>query len=229
MKSVLIIIVALSFLLSDHLLPQVKIGAEITSRYIWRGVDYGNAPSFQPSITFEEGAIKIGTWGAYSFAGAGSVFSEHDVFAEIAIESKAGIFSFIYTDYYYPGSKLKYFNFSGEGKGAHTLEAGLSFKGSAPFPIQLSAYINFHNDPDYSTYFQAGYPIETDDVSLLFFAGLSGKRSVWYGTSKTAVINVGINFTKQFYISDKLSFPIFASLIINPDLEQSYLIFGLSI
>jgi hypothetical protein len=229
MKSITILFIIIITFLSDYTIAQVNFGADVMSRYIWRGVDYGNSPSFQPSITFKEGAFKIGTWGAYSFAGEGSVFSEHDVFCKLYFESNAGTFSFIYTDYYYPSEGLKYFNFSGKGEGAHTMEAGFSFNGPVSFPIQFSAYLNFYNDPDYSTYFQAGYPIETDEVSLLFFAGLSGKRSVWYGTSKAAVINVGISFLKQFYISEKLSLPISASLIVNPDLEQSYLIFGFSI
>jgi nitrogen regulatory protein P-II 1 len=103
-------------------LAQIEFGADLYSRYIWRGVDYGNSPSFQPALSFTAGGFTVGTWGAYSFAGEGNVFSEHDIFAQYSFETGAGTFGVIFTDYYYPSAGLEFFNYEGEGTGAHVLE-----------------------------------------------------------------------------------------------------------
>src|SRR5690606_41614376 len=77
MKKFFLSSILLIALLNQHeLTAQVSIGADIMSRYIWRGVDYGNSPSLQPQLSFSAGGFSIGTWGAYSFAGSASSFSE---------------------------------------------------------------------------------------------------------------------------------------------------------
>jgi hypothetical protein len=210
-------------------LAQIEFGADLYSRYIWRGVDYGNSPSFQPALSFTAGGFTVGTWGAYSFAGEGNVFSEHDIFAQYSFETGAGTFGVIFTDYYYPSAGLEFFNYEGEGTGAHVLEAGLSYTGPGSFPIAISGFYNIHNDPDKSTYVQIGYPFQIESVELAFFAGASGGESAWYGTTKAALINVGFSASKEIKITDSFSLPVNAAYILNPDLEQSYLIFGINL
>jgi hypothetical protein len=207
---------------------QVSLGADIASRYIWRGVDYGNSPSFQPGLSFTAGSFSLGTWGAYSFAGTGNVFAEHDLWASYGIETESGTISILYTDYYYPSAGLKYFDYDGTG-GAHVLEAGLGYAGTEGFPISLKAFYNFHNDPDKSIYLEAGYPFAVDGVQLALFAGGSAKKSAWYVTQGGALINVGISAKKIVAVTESFSLPLSATFIVNPELEQSYLIFGFTL
>ncbi len=229
MKMALFAMVLLIVAAGGNSFSQVSFGTDIYSRYVWRGMDFGNSPSFQPAIIVSASGFSIGTWGAYSFAGIKDVYSEHDLLASYAIESESGTFGIIYTDYYFPSAGLKFFNYKGEGNGAHTLEIGLNYGGPEAFPISIAGYYNFHNDVDKSTYFELGYPFTVKDVSVNLFVGASGGKSAAYGTDEFNVINAGLTFSKEIPITDKFSLPIHASYIINPNIEQSYLIVGISL
>src|SRR3989338_6056217 len=78
---------------------QVTVGADVVSRYVWRGVDFGNSPGFQPAIGYTTGSLSIGTWGSYSFAGTGTAFSEHDLWASYSFATPPGTFTVLFTDY----------------------------------------------------------------------------------------------------------------------------------
>jgi len=207
---------------------QVSVGADIASRYIWRGVDYGNSPSFQPGLGFATGSLSVGTWGAYSFAGTGSVFAEHDLWASFDIETSSGTISVLFTDYYYPSAGLKFFDYSGTG-GAHVLEAGIGYAGTEGFPISFKGFFNFHNDPEQSVYLEVSYPFAVNGTELALFAGGSPKKSAWYVTQGAALINVGIAAKKSVTVTESFALPVSATFIVNPELEQSYLIFGFSL
>ena len=213
---------------SADIQAQVSVSADIASRYIWRGVDYGNSPSFQPGLGFTTGSFSIGTWGAYSFAGTGNVFAEHDLWASYGIETGSGTISILYTDYYYPSAGLKFFDYSSTG-GAHVLELGLGYTGAEGFPVSIKGFYNVHCDPDKSIYLEAAYPFAVDGVGLTVFAGGSPKKSAWYVTSGAALINVGIAAKKIIAVTETFSLPVSATFIVNPELEQSYLMFGFTL
>lgn len=215
---------------------QFKFGSDIYSRYIWRGVDYGNAPSFQPAISYTAGGFSAGTWAAYSIGtsstdlttGSASVFAEHDLWASYSLATEAGSFSLLYTDYFYPSAGLKYFNFNGT-TGSHVLEIGSSYTGTEQLPLTVAAYYNFHNDADKSVYLQISYPFTIEAGTVTVFAAGTPSKSVWYVTSEAALINAGITLSKSVKITEAYSLPVSASYILNPHLEQSYLIFGFSL
>jgi hypothetical protein len=223
----LIVMLTSSFSFSQ----EVDLGVALYSRYIWRGLDFGNAPSFQPAVTFTAGGFSIGEWGAYSISGVGSVYSEDDLWASYAVSTpSAGTFTLIATDYFFPSAGMKYFNYKGDGAGAHTIEAGLSYGGPDKFPITLSGYMNVHNDVDNTTYFEASYPFTVQSVFGSVVVGATGGGdNGFYGPTNFQVINIGLNFSKDIVITDKFSLPISASIIVNPNIEQSYLIVGISL
>ncbi len=228
-KIVLILVFLTTILYSSHSFSQIQIGTDVYSRYIWRGMDIGNSPSFQPAITFTAGGFSIGAWGAYSFAGISSVYSENDLLTSYSVKTDFGIFTLSYTDYYFPSAGLKLFNYKNDGKGAHTLEAGIGYIGTKSFPLSFSGYINFYNDPDNSSYFEIDYPFSVNNVDISLFVGASGGNSAVYSTNKFSVINTGITFSKEIPVTGKFSLPIHVSYIVNPNQEQSYLIIGLSL
>ena len=41
----------------------VDLGADIMSRYVWRGTDFGNTAAIQPSLSFSSGGFTVGAWG----------------------------------------------------------------------------------------------------------------------------------------------------------------------
>jgi hypothetical protein len=46
----------------------LNFGADVMSRYIWRGIDFGNSPAVQPSLFLSWRGLNVGAWGSYSFA-----------------------------------------------------------------------------------------------------------------------------------------------------------------
>ena len=46
----------------------LNFGADVMSRYIWRGIDFGNSPAIQPSLFLSWRGLNVGAWGSYSFA-----------------------------------------------------------------------------------------------------------------------------------------------------------------
>jgi hypothetical protein len=215
---------------------QFKFGSDIYSRYIWRGVDYGNAPSFQPAISYAAGGFSVGTWAAYSIGasrtdlatGSQSVFAEHDLWASYGLHTELGTFSMLYTDYFYPSTGLKYFNFNGK-TGSHVLELGASYTGMESLPISASVYYNFHNDADKSVYVQFSYPFTIESGTVTVFAAGTPAKSVWYLATEAALINAGLTLSKTVMVTESFPLPVNASYILNPHLEQSYLIFGISL
>ncbi|MDD4603914.1 MAG: hypothetical protein PHF97_08925, partial [Bacteroidales bacterium] len=58
---------------SNKVTTDFQIGADLMSRYIWRGLNLGGAgPSIQPSLKLNVGnsnhLFSIGGWGAYTFS-----------------------------------------------------------------------------------------------------------------------------------------------------------------
>jgi hypothetical protein len=226
-----LIILTLVFLTSISSLAQVKFGADIYSRYIWRGVDYGNAPAFQPSLTFTTGGFSIGAWGSYAFPTAATTYSENDLWASYSISTEtSGAFSVLFTDYYLPSAGIPFgFYKPKDGAGAaHTLEGGLSYSGPASFPITLAFYTNLSNDVDNSSYIQIGYPFTVSDATVTLAAGFVPSKSAYYLTDKANLINLSITAAKSIVITDKFSIPINVAYIANPALDVTYLVFGAS-
>ncbi|MBA4407070.1 hypothetical protein C0389_07345 [bacterium] len=208
---------------------QVKFGADVYSRYIWRGIDFGNSPAFQPSLTFTTGGLSIGAWGSYAFPTAGTTYSENDLWATYSISSeKSGTFSILFTDYYIPsaGIQFGFYKPKTSGSAAHTVEGGLSYVGPESVPISFVFYTNLSNDPENSSYIQVGYPIAVGDATVTFAAGFVPSKCVYYLTDKSGFINLSITAAKSIAITDKFSVPINVSYIANPALDKTYLAFG---
>ncbi len=238
-------IIAISALINITLAyGQMKIGLDTYSRYVWRGLDFGNAASFQPYVSYSTGGFSLGAWGAFSISSAGgngaldtvtysitsvsNTFSENDLWVSYAYSTAAGTFTVYLTDYFYPSSHLKFFDY--KDGGSHLLEAAVGYTGTESFPVTLAAYYNFFNDPDKSVYLQASIPFTIDSVySATIFVGGTVEESAWYAASKANLINVGFTVSKTIVITESFSLPVSASYILNPEIEQSYLIFGISL
>lgn len=57
----------------------LKFGMDLVSRFVWRGIDLGDAPAFQPYASVSLAGFEFGAWGSYAFgAPAGAPpFSEY--------------------------------------------------------------------------------------------------------------------------------------------------------
>lgn len=200
-------------------------GADVVSRYVWRGTDFGNAPAIQPWGEVSAMGVAIGAWGSYSFSETAD--TESDLY--ISYSHSIGDISVgvAVTDYYYPSTFAE-----GEGSSSsvfesdnHLLEGSLSI--STPWATGLVAY-NFYNDDDNSTYLRLGVPLTAGETSIELFGGAATGTSAWYGNTDASFVDVGVTLSKDLKFGDS-ALPISTSLILNPSSKLTHIVFGLSL
>ncbi len=223
--------------------PNVSLGTDFVSRYIWRGINANDAVNIQPSLSVEDCGFAFGFWGSYSFSNNNksdqNYRSAHEIDTWLSytkdLRSGSAI-TLIATDYYFANSGVSFTDIgnydSPDGPGAHTVELGLELTGPTQFPITLSGYVNVYNDPGNDTYFEIDYPARLTEVAFNFFAGASAgsiENPSCYGTDKFALINIGVKATKTITITKEFSIPLSVSYIVNPNAGRAYLVLGLSL
>ncbi len=234
----------------------LNFGADLVSRYIWRGMDFGNSPAIQPAISFSWKGLSIGCWGSYAFAkhsialndstvvDAGN-YSEIDLYVSYTYKW----FTLMFFDYFVvnglnPNDGNRYFNFNNKTTG-HTFELCFTFNGPEKFPVQFTASTLVYGDDknkdtsgvygmgnknNYSTYFEIGYNLHFKkiDVDLKPFVGGIPFGSSWY-SPYASITNVGINARKEIPVTQQYSLPVQVSLITNPQAQSLFLVFGISL
>jgi hypothetical protein len=216
--------------------PDVSLGADLVSRYVWRGLDFGQSAAAQPYIELSAGGLTVGTWGSFAISGAGA--NELDLYASYSF----GPLSVGVTDYYFPSvapavggdvdGGADFFNY-GDG-GAHVIEPFVSYDG----PVSLTLATNAFNDDDVSTYLEAGYGLAVGGVDLglavgAVFAldssdGVAGS-SYYLTNNDAAITNVMLSAAKEIPITDQFALPVFGQYVVNPETERAFLLFGLSL
>jgi len=194
-------------LVSSMLYGEVTIGADVVSRYVWRGSDYGNAAAVQPSIESRVGRVTFGAWGSWSISPGPADVSgnECDLYASTTV----GLVGFTLTDYFFPA-------YAGTDSllnlDMHIFE--LSAVADVG-PVSILAAANMSGDFDdndesrNSAYFELTYGA----LSLGLGNGL-------YSTDgEFAPVSFGISASRENFS---------ASYIINPDKETSFLVFGVN-
>jgi len=235
------------------------IGADIMSRYVWRGTRYGgSSPNIQPFTSLSISNFEIGVWGAYSIGGT-NPYQEFDLYATYNFADE--MFSVTITDYFFPDelSDYKYFEYEKDSTG-HIFEGAISFNGTEKIPVSLLIATNFYgcdakkinddvNSPDfneedgiqYSTYFELGYSTSIRKIDFDAFLGFtlnSPKKadtdSGFIGENgfygnSPGIVNLGFTATKEIKITDKYSLSVSTSVITNPQAEKVCFVFGISL
>lgn len=206
------------------------LGADVVSRYVWRGTDFGNSPSIQPYLSYSIKGFEIGTWG--SFATNGADMQEVDLYASYNFCKER--ISLGVTDYFFPSSlvtKNRYFDYKEESTG-HILEGNLNLNGGEKIPLSLSLNYNFYGaDTDNSFYFELGYSGSCKNVDLDVFAGATTGEGIYLtpGAEGFSFVNIGLTASKEIKITENWSLPVSASLITNPQAENIFFVFGFSL
>lgn len=232
----------------------IQFGADLMSRYIWRGVDLGGeSPSIQPSIKYvcnskdTAHSFTIGAWGAYNY---NTVNQEADLYLTYTFKN---VLSLTISDYYFPGSvfytpeQSKYFNYK-KDKTGHVFEPAISFNGTESIPFTLMFAMNVYGadvckinddgttgDIFMSKYIEAGYSKSIKGVDFNAFVGATlddpdedKGEAGFYGNKSAGIINLGIKVSKNIKITDNYELPVHASLITNPEAEKIFIVFGIS-
>jgi hypothetical protein len=231
----------------------LNLGADLVSRYVWRGQDFGASAAIQPSLSLDAFGFSLGAWGSYGFTrytywiddttSIENNYSEVDLFLSYNYK----YFTLLLTDYYaplpldtFPGAN--YFNWK-NATTWHTLELTLILDGPEKFPIQfIAATLLYGADKgkdtsgvygagttnNFSTYFELSYQFDVKGFGITPFIGGIPFGSSWYGP-KAGINNIGVNVRKEIPVSKKFSLPIQSNLIFNPLSKKVFLVFILSI
>ena len=62
------ILIILLFGTLSSVFAQLGLGTDVVSRYVWRGTDFGDSPSIQPTINYTTSGFSVGFWGAYQLS-----------------------------------------------------------------------------------------------------------------------------------------------------------------
>jgi hypothetical protein len=193
---------------SVHSFAKIGMGADVVSRYIWRGTDLGGSVSVQPTLSYTSGLIEIGAWGSYSLTDMGA--NENDLYLTCSL----GDLGITLTDYYFPET-MDVFNYGNED-GIHWLEVSLSY---ALGKFSLLTGFFFSGDPDDSKYFELTYNFyEKEEVAVSLIIG-AGDGVYLLDSDRLNVVNIGLAAG-----SGALS----VSYIVNPQAETNFLVFGYS-
>ena len=234
--------------------PAFSVGADLVSRYIWRGADYGNSPAVQPAVAFSVAGFKAGFWGSYGLGQYSKKINDSTVanmghYAEFDFYLSytwKGVTLTAY-DYFFPNplgpnDGNKYYNFKPATTG-HSLEISLSWAGTEKIPLQLYAGTIVYGadknqdstgvygagpDNNFSTYFEAAYQFNVKGFGVKPFLGAIPFGSSWYGPTG-GVVNAGLTVSKSIPITSQYSLPVFGSVITNPQAQSVFLVFGLSL
>ena len=220
---------------------KLNIGADIVSRYLFRGTDLGNSPAIQPSLSLSVANLELGAWGSVA---TNNSFKEIDLFVKYTFKN----ISLILTDYYIPllngipASPDNRFLIYNDRKTAHSFEASVLWKGNESFPFWLLGGVFFYGNDKrwgcdaemdsiektyYSTYLEAGYTFTIKDNNAdLFVAFTPGAGA--YGRS-AGFVNIGITGCRKIKISNDFELPVKASLIFNPLVSNVFFVFGITI
>lgn len=232
----------------------VSFGADLMTRYIWRGVDVGGqSPSIQPSLAYnftsKNGvhSLSVGAWGAYTFSA--TACDEIDLFISYTMFDMV---SLTVTDYFFPGlntgEKDNYFVYSPDSTG-HVFEGMISFNGTKKIPVTLLLAMNFYgNDARkmkndsvqgnivMSKYLELGFIHSFNFFDFKAFIGAALDKpdtrfspEGYYFNKKAGIINIGIKASKEIPITEKYSLPVQCQIITNPMLQKIYLVFGITI
>jgi hypothetical protein len=211
-------------------LVSVDYGADLVSRYLWRGQLYSANPNIQPYLGLNIGSFTIGSWASYAIA---QNYAEIDLFATYNI----GNLSVTVYDYYCENEdslpEAEYFHWKRKTT-AHQLEGTLAWNGTENFPLKATAAVFFYgNDRDsetldqyYSTYFELGYPFEIGNIGIDLFAGATFNEGLY--SDKANFVNLGCTVNKEIEISDKFKLPVKGTFAINPSTEDVFFVVGIT-
>lgn len=196
---------------------------DLMSRYIWRGQEYGQAPSIQPTMSATWKDFTLGAWGAYKLTGAG--MQETDLYLSKTI----GHFTFSIWDYwsFCDTTSTDFFDYD-QKTTAHLLEAQVLVSGGEKLPFNLlGSYLFYGADASKSMYFELQYMFSAGSTDLQFFSGFQAKGE-YYGHNATFV-NLGCTMIKTIDLTDRWSLPVSLSFIVNPSQKNAYLVAGITL
>jgi len=187
-----------------------EISADVVSRYVWRGTQFGDSGHIQPTLSYSAGDFEIGAWGSFALSGNDGG-SELDLY----ISYDLGFASLTLTNYTFPGdtsaSIIPDDFFGVEG---YELSTGFDL---GPFGIAVGYFTETED-----LYIETGFSLGSLDVAI------GGGNEVYTLDRDFAVCNFSLGTSKEIKITEDYSLPVFGSFVDYPDTSDAFLVFGAS-
>ncbi len=229
MKKIALVVSALVATVAPlHAEIETTVGADVVSRYIWRGMELGDA-ALQPSLGISAGGFSASLWGSTGIVRAADT-KEFDITLSYSIAGlSAGV-----TDYWFsvgPEPAGRYFRYDDKATN-HVFEAfvGYDFGFASVNWYTNLAGNDYDADGDnaFSSYCELAAPFSLGGLDWTATLGFVPMETAFYGTDGFAVTNIGLAAEKSLVITDKFSLPISAGVTFNPCSEMAYFVFGIS-
>ena len=187
-----------------------EISADVVSRYVWRGTQFGDSAHIQPGLSYSLGDFEIGGWGSFALSGNDSG-SELDLYVSYDL----GFASLTLTNYTFPGDTSASI-IPDDFFGVEGYEFSTAFDLG---PLGLS--VGYFTETE-DLYIETGFSIGALDVAI------GAGNEVYTLDGDFAVCNVSLGSAKEIKISEDYSLPVFGSFVYNPDTTNAFLVFGAS-
>jgi len=209
--------------------PEVGLGSDIVSSYIWRGQDLGGV-SLQPTLGLEYKGISLSAWGSVGLADPADT-KEFDITLGYTI----GGLNIGITDYWFNAGldpQDRYFKYDAHGTN-HVFEANIGYDFgvvSAQWYTNISGNDGVNKDGKraYSSYFEVAAPFKLATCDWTATVGAVPFATNFYGTNGFAVTNLAVRASKDIKVTDSFSIPIFGEVSANPCSQKAYLVVGMS-
>ena len=188
-------------IVSSSIFAETTIGADIVSRYVWRGVDYGNSAAVQPNMEINLKSFSIGAWGSWAISPGPYDPSGNE--CDLYLSTDMGPVSIALTDYFFPkyNGSDSLFNLD---KHIIEISAGIDRdSGSMLFALNMAG------DDSNSIYYEFNYQALTIGIG----------NGIYTKNGAFMPISIGLKAVR-----DNFS----AKYIINPNSETSFLVFGVN-
>lgn len=209
---------------------EFSAGADVVSRYIWRGQALGDA-AVQPTASLSYKGLSLSAWGSFGFLNTTDA-KEFD----LTLAYTTGGFNVGITDYYFSnyGAENKYLLYDAH-KTAHIFEANIGYDFGV---ASLQWFTNFAGDDGfnkkgkraYSSYVELNAPFKLAGLDWDATVGAVPFETTSYSDANGfAVTNLSLKATKEMKITRKFSVPVFAQLAANPSNQKAYLVVGFTV
>ncbi len=201
---------------SDSSLFSIDIDFGISSRNVWRGLDYGSSPSIWGDFYGSFKNFSIGAMGTNSLNGSKLQYGN---WMELYTSYEFKNITFVIDDYFFFNSEdslNNYFDYSPQNT-QHLIEARLEYENN--FLETMFGYVIYSNNANNTNgaYIEATYKA---NKNLSFTAGYL-TASQWLSFYNAGgITTLAINGNRELKLLNR-KFPIKASFIVNPNFENA--------
>ena len=215
---------------SNYLTSHFDATLELTTKYMWRGIEYGTSP-----VTFASINYSTSGFSAYALGGYATNGSHQEV--DLGVSYSYKFLTVGLADYYYPsavGAKDDYFVFKNRDTGHYIESYATVALDKFPLWLTLSCYIagadkNLQGKQAYSSYAELGYSYtfkQNHTISLALGANLNKGFYTDYSHGFN-LVNACLKYATSFRFG-RVTLPVSASYILNPYKEKSFVSFSIS-